>query len=66
MRIYNFEVKQVKHSNIIGYGDIFNGEMFRISKNGKYLFTIELPFMPTKNYLKKVISRNYYRPLLPF
>lgn len=66
MRIYNFEVKQINHANIIGYGDIFNGEMFRITKDGKYQFTLEFQFMPTKNYLKKVISRNYYRPLLPF
>lgn len=66
MRIYNFEVKQVPHNFIVGYGKIFNGEMFKVTKDGKYQFTLELPFMPSKNYLKRLISRNYYRPLLPF
>jgi hypothetical protein len=66
MRIYNFEVKQVSHNAIIGYGEIFNGEIYKIYKEGKRLFTLEFPFIPSKNHLKRIISKNLYNPSLPF
>jgi hypothetical protein len=67
MRIYNFNIKQIKHTAIVGYGDIFCGEMYRVYDNkDKRLFTLEFPFIPSKNYLKRGISKNLYKPTLPF
>ena len=63
MRIYNYKVEKVNPARIIGKT---KGEMYCIFKDGKRLFALEFTFTPSKNYLKKVISRNLYRPILPF
>ena len=67
MRIYNFKAVKVPEKSIVGYGKIFFGTMYRVyDSKGKKVMTLEFDYEPSKNKLKRTISKNLYRPTLPF
>lgn len=67
MRLYDYRIKQVNHDRIIGYGKIFNGEIYKVyNKDDKYLFSIETPYKASKNRIKRIIWLNIFGTEIAF